>query len=111
MGPDSLSDTRQGGGYQLAAAGRRFDQNQGDALAVQHVDMSSCVSIGDGGCMQLTGTEITLAPPPYMTPFLQKVSQELSFPPRFGEHNEEIYGGALGLSSAELKELKEKGVI
>lgn len=59
----------------------------------------------------VTGTEITLAPPPYMTPFLQKVSQELSFPPRFGEHNEEIYGGALGLSSAELKELKEKGVI
>lgn len=59
----------------------------------------------------VTGTEITLAPPPYMTPFLQKVSQELSFPPRFGEHNEEIYGGVLGLSPAELKDLKEKGII
>jgi crotonobetainyl-CoA:carnitine CoA-transferase CaiB-like acyl-CoA transferase len=35
----------------------------------------------------------------------------LSFPPRFGEHNEEIYGGILGYSAAQLKEFKEKNII
>ncbi len=59
----------------------------------------------------VTGTEITLAPPPYITPYLQKVGQTLSFPPRFGEHNEEIFGGVLGLSKEELSQLKEKGII
>ena len=58
-----------------------------------------------------TGSEITIAPPPLMTPFLKSVNRILSFPPRFGEHNEEIYGSLLGYSSAQLKEFKEKNII
>lgn len=58
-----------------------------------------------------TGIEITIAPPPFMTPYLKSVHQRLSFPPRFGEHNEEIYGGLLGYSTEQLKELKEKNII
>jgi formyl-CoA transferase len=59
---------------------------------------------------QVTRTKITLAPPPNMTPFLEGSKRELSFPPRFGEHNGEIYG-LLGYSEGELGQLKEKGVI
>ncbi|MCF8061477.1 MAG: CoA transferase [Deltaproteobacteria bacterium] len=58
-----------------------------------------------------TGTVVTLAPPPNMTPFVEAGGRELSFPPRFGEHNEEIYGRALGVSEKRLAELKEKGII
>ncbi len=58
----------------------------------------------------LTGMGITLAPPPYMTPFLEDRGRVLSFPPRFGEHNEEIYGG-LGYSRDHLDRLKENKVI
>jgi formyl-CoA transferase len=58
-----------------------------------------------------TGLEITIAPPPYTTPYLKSVNRMLSFPPRFGEHNEEIYGGLLGYSVAQLKEFKEKNII
>jgi crotonobetainyl-CoA:carnitine CoA-transferase CaiB-like acyl-CoA transferase len=58
-----------------------------------------------------TGTKVTLAPPPNMTPFLEDNNQELSFPPRFGEQNQEIYGGLLGYNEAKLDELKEKGII
>jgi len=58
-----------------------------------------------------TGTEITIAPPPLMTPSLKSANRTLSFPPRFGEHNEEIYGSLLGYSSAQLKEFKEKNII
>ena len=58
-----------------------------------------------------TGTKITLAPPPNMTPFLEDNNQELSFPPRFGEQNQEIYGDLLGYDEAKLDELKEKGII
>lgn len=58
-----------------------------------------------------TGLEITLAPPPFMTPYLRSAHQSLSFPPRFGEHNEEIYGGRLGYSPKQLKELKERNII
>ncbi len=54
---------------------------------------------------------ITLAPPPNMTPFLEASNRRLSFPPRFGENNQEIYGGKLGYSDAELADLKEKGII
>lgn len=58
----------------------------------------------------VTGNKITLAPPPNMTPFLEKSHRELPFPPRFGEHNGEIYG-RLGYSEEDLNRLKEKGVI
>ena len=57
-----------------------------------------------------TGIRITLPPPPNMTPFLEGLNRELSFPPRFGEHNGEIYG-RLGYSTENLTELKDKGVI
>jgi crotonobetainyl-CoA:carnitine CoA-transferase CaiB-like acyl-CoA transferase len=57
-----------------------------------------------------TGTRITLPPPPNMTPFLEKSNRELSFPPRFGEHNGEIYG-RLGYTNEALDTLKEKGAI
>ncbi len=58
-----------------------------------------------------TGTEVTLAPPPNMTPFVQSRNRELTFPPRFGQHNGEIYGETLGVSAEKLAGLKEKGVI
>jgi formyl-CoA transferase len=58
----------------------------------------------------ITGKKITLAPPPNMTAFLEKSHRELPFPPRFGEHNGEIYG-RLGYSEKDLNRLKEKGVI
>ena len=59
----------------------------------------------------VTGKEITLAPPPNMTPFLEACSRKLSFPPRFGEHNESIFGTELGYSKEKLAEWKDKGVI
>ena len=60
---------------------------------------------------EATGNRITLAPPPYMTPFLESTERKLSFPPRFGEQNREIYGGILEYSDGELAEMKEKGII
>jgi len=57
-----------------------------------------------------TGTRITLPPPPNMTPYLEEVNRKLSFPPRFGEHNGDIYG-RLGYTDEELKKFKEKGII
>jgi crotonobetainyl-CoA:carnitine CoA-transferase CaiB-like acyl-CoA transferase len=59
----------------------------------------------------VTGKRITLAPPPNMTPFLNKSNQTLSFPPRFGEHNGEIYGSQLKMSDKKLEGLTKKGVI
>jgi len=58
-----------------------------------------------------SGIEITLPPPPNMTPFLEESNRRLPFPPRFGEHNPEIYGRQLGYSEQELGELKERGII
>ncbi len=57
-----------------------------------------------------TGTRITLPPPPNMTPYLEEFNRKLSFPPRFGEHNGEIYG-RIGYTNEELKGFKEKGII
>jgi crotonobetainyl-CoA:carnitine CoA-transferase CaiB-like acyl-CoA transferase len=59
----------------------------------------------------VTGKRITLAPPPNMTPFLEKSNQTLSFPPRFGEQNREIYGSQLKMSDKKLEGLTKKGVI
>ncbi len=58
----------------------------------------------------VTNTDIILPPPPSMTPFLEEEGRQLSFPPRFGEHNQEIYR-KLGYSDQELDDLKEKGII
>jgi len=49
-----------------------------------------------------TGTRITLPPPPNMTPYLEELNRKLSFPPRFGEHNGEVYG-RIGYTDEELK--------
>ena len=58
-----------------------------------------------------TGLELTLSPPPFTTAYLKSVDFSLSFPPRFGEHNEEIYGSILGYSQDQLKEFKEGNII
>ncbi len=59
----------------------------------------------------VSGRQITLAPPPNITPYLEASDRRLSFPPRFGEHNKEIYGQLLGYADDELEGLKEKGII
>jgi crotonobetainyl-CoA:carnitine CoA-transferase CaiB-like acyl-CoA transferase len=59
----------------------------------------------------VTGTRIALAPPPHTTPFIEQSGRELAFPPRFGQHNQEIYGAVLGRSAADLSELKARGII
>jgi crotonobetainyl-CoA:carnitine CoA-transferase CaiB-like acyl-CoA transferase len=58
-----------------------------------------------------TGVEIAVAPPPVNTSFLKSANRMLSFPPRFGEQNEEIYGALLGYGKEQLKEFKEKNII
>jgi len=50
-----------------------------------------------------TDLKVTLAPPPV----IPIVKPDLSFPPRFGEHNKEIYA-ALGYNASDLK---KKGII
>ena len=57
-----------------------------------------------------TGTKITLPPPPNMTPYLEGLDRKLSFPPRFGEHNQEIYA-KLGYTEEDLGRLKENKII
>jgi crotonobetainyl-CoA:carnitine CoA-transferase CaiB-like acyl-CoA transferase len=46
-----------------------------------------------------------------MTPYLEASDRRLSFPPRFGEHNKEIYSQLLGYADDEFAGLKEKGII
>jgi crotonobetainyl-CoA:carnitine CoA-transferase CaiB-like acyl-CoA transferase len=58
-----------------------------------------------------SGIELTLAPPPFVTPFLKHSNKSLSFPPRFGEHNSEIYCTVLDYSESDLIDFKEKGII
>ena len=58
-----------------------------------------------------TGIEITLPPSPVITSYLKSVDLKMSFPPRVGEHNKEIYGDILGYSHGKIKELKEKNII
>ena len=58
-----------------------------------------------------TGMRLALAPPPVMSSYLQSAGRELPFPPRFGEHNQEVYGGVLGYSKDRLADLAQKKVI
>ena len=58
-----------------------------------------------------TGTEITLPPPPVITSYVKSVDLKMSFSPRVGEHNQEIYGDILGYSPSKINELKEKNII
>lgn len=60
---------------------------------------------------QKTGFELTLAPAPATTSFLEANQRRLSFPPRFGEHNERILGNELGMSGSEMDSLKADGTI
>jgi len=59
----------------------------------------------------VTSTRITLAPPPNMTDFMKQNQGALSFPPRFGEHNQAIYAEQLGYDEQTLADLKRKQVI
>lgn len=59
----------------------------------------------------VTGTTLTFSPPPVTTDYLKSVNFELSFPPRFGGENQEIYGGVLGYSSDQLKDFRERQII
>jgi len=52
-----------------------------------------------------TGLEVLLPAPPAGDP------PPLSFPPRLGEHNEKIYGEALGYPPERLAELRARRII
>ena len=52
-----------------------------------------------------SGLRIALPAPPVGEP------PALSFPPRLGEHNEKIYGDALGLGPGELAELQRRQIV
>jgi crotonobetainyl-CoA:carnitine CoA-transferase CaiB-like acyl-CoA transferase len=58
-----------------------------------------------------TGTEVSLPPTPLATSYLESVGRQMIFPPRLGEHNEEIYGDLLGYDKERIAALKEAGVI
>ena len=57
-----------------------------------------------------TGTEVFLPPPPVITPYLESAGMRMSFPPRWGGQNAEIYG-ALGYDTDRLADLKARGVV
>jgi crotonobetainyl-CoA:carnitine CoA-transferase CaiB-like acyl-CoA transferase len=52
-----------------------------------------------------SGLRIALPAPPVGEP------PALSFPPRLGEHNEKIYGEALGLRPEQLAELQRRQIV
>ncbi|HYS18235.1 MAG TPA: CoA transferase [Candidatus Binatia bacterium] len=52
-----------------------------------------------------SGLRIALPAPPVGDP------SALSFPPRLGEHNEKIYGEALGLAPAQIAELRRRQIV
>ncbi|MEA3348575.1 MAG: CoA transferase, partial [Pseudomonadota bacterium] len=58
-----------------------------------------------------SGHNITLSPPPHATDYIKECNQKLSFPPRLGEHNNEIYGAGLGLLPDEMENLREEKII
>jgi formyl-CoA transferase len=59
----------------------------------------------------VTGTRLTLSPPPVTTEYLKSVNFTLNFPPRFGAQNEEIYGETLGYSADRLQDFKDRHII
>jgi formyl-CoA transferase len=59
----------------------------------------------------ISGLKLGLAPPPFMTPFLEEQGKQLSFPPRIGEHNTEIYHHLLCLDNHTLEKLRYDAVI
>ena len=59
----------------------------------------------------MTGMTLTFSPPPVVTDYLKSVRFELGFPPRFGAHNEEIYGKTLGYSASRLRDFKARQII
>jgi crotonobetainyl-CoA:carnitine CoA-transferase CaiB-like acyl-CoA transferase len=58
-----------------------------------------------------TGKEVSLPPTPVITPYLESVGMQMAFPPRLGEHNEEVYGDLLGYDAQAIADLKQGGVI
>lgn len=58
-----------------------------------------------------TGVEITLPPPPVVTPFLREQGRRISFPPRQGEHSERVYAEVLGYEPAQVAALQARGVV
>ncbi len=52
-----------------------------------------------------SGLRISLPAPPVGEP------PALSFPPRLGEHNEKIYGEALGLGPEQLAQLQRRQIV
>ena len=54
---------------------------------------------------------VTLSPPPHETDYLKETGRRLSFPPRLGEHNQEIYEEVLGYSPEIMRDLKKNKVI
>ena len=59
----------------------------------------------------VTSRKITLSPPPIMNSYLNKRGGELTFPPRFGEHNDAIYGQKLGYDGGALEDMQNRGII
>jgi formyl-CoA transferase len=57
-----------------------------------------------------TAMEMVLAPPPYDSEIVTAAGRRIPFPPRFGEHNAEVYS-YVGVDQTRLAELKAKGVI
>lgn len=58
-----------------------------------------------------TGTTIYLAPLPVTPTYVKTLHNKLAFPPRFGEHNEEIYSRTLGYTKEQLDAFTAKGII
>lgn len=58
----------------------------------------------------VSGRRIVLAPPPSQTAYLEANDRKLTFPPRFGQDNADIYG-RLGHGDETLDQMKSRGII
>jgi formyl-CoA transferase len=59
----------------------------------------------------VTGLNMTLSPPPNSTDFMNMSGNNISFAPRLGEHNEEIFKNLLGYDEQSLKKFKDNRII